>query len=462
MLRISRLTRFSHTFSLAQQPQRVHRDRNVKVPEKITLRGSTYKTSQNQYNLTQNVIDLVERGGYHDNHFHPIGLLCACIQKHFNETYRKQYNRITPDFAIMTHFDPVVTTHQQFDSMLIPQDHISRSKVDNYYVNDGLVLRAHTSAHQEELLKSGIDRFLVFGDVYRRDEIDSTHYPAFHQMEGVKLFNDFQLPSKGEFESDRCENLQANYSQMDTDFLVYDMQKTIIGLFKALLGDDIKYRWNTDYFPFTHPSYELEIFYNDQWVELLGCGIVEDQILKNAGVSNKKGWACGIGIERLAMLMFKIEDIRQLWTSDPISVKSYENLIQNLYAEMGEDVLKTFDNGNKYINPHKIEIEKIRSFRMPSYTKVPGLVQNVSFFKLDDSVSPIDVYDIIRDVSGELIESVTLKNTFMHPKRELESQTYEMIFRPTGNKPLSKKEVHKLAVEIKQRLLDELNIEKRW
>lgn len=96
-------------------------------------------------------------------------------------------------FAMLDHVSPVVTVEQNFDSLLVPKDHVSRSRSDNYYVNEEFVLRAHTSAHERDLIKSGLDAFLVTGDVYRRDEIDRSHYPVFHQMEGVRVFNRHEL-----------------------------------------------------------------------------------------------------------------------------------------------------------------------------------------------------------------------------------------------------------------------------
>lgn len=78
---------------------------------------------------------------------------------------------------------PIVSTKQNFDQVLVPEDHVSRSPNDTYYVDPHTVLRCHTSAHQVEVLESGRKAFLITGDVYRRDSIDATHYPVFHQME---------------------------------------------------------------------------------------------------------------------------------------------------------------------------------------------------------------------------------------------------------------------------------------
>lgn len=85
---------------------------------------------------------------------------------------------------------PIVSIENNFDVLNVPKDHVSRSKSDTYYINDTHLLRTHTSAHQRDLLASGINNFVVFGDVYRRDEIDRFHYPVFHQMEAVGMLGD--------------------------------------------------------------------------------------------------------------------------------------------------------------------------------------------------------------------------------------------------------------------------------
>lgn len=98
-----------------------------------------------------------------------------------------------PPFQVFDNLPPIVTVEQNFDELLIPPDHVSRQPSDTYYVDDQRVLRCHTSAHQTALLQQGEDRFLVCGDVYRRDEVDSTHYPVFHQMEGVRVLTEAEV-----------------------------------------------------------------------------------------------------------------------------------------------------------------------------------------------------------------------------------------------------------------------------
>eukprot|EP00913_Durusdinium_trenchii_P011534 g10829.t1 len=134
----------------------------------------------------------------------------------------------------------------------------------------------------------------------RRDEIDASHYPAFHQCEGVRLF-DAQKVSKEE--------------------VMEDLKKTLEGLaahlFQLKTGEDTM-RWLDEYFPFTEPSLELEIFYNEDWMEVLGCGVIHHDVLRNAGLDPEKvhGWAFGLGLERLAMVLFGIPDIRLFWSDD--------------------------------------------------------------------------------------------------------------------------------------------------
>lgn len=109
----------------------------------------------------------------------PVCILKKSIVDYFSTAYKSE-------FQVFEDFSPVVTTKEAFDDILIPKDHVSRRKNDSYYVDAGHVLRPHTSAHQVQLLKQGINSFIVVGDCYRRDEVNRTHYPVFTQMEIVR------------------------------------------------------------------------------------------------------------------------------------------------------------------------------------------------------------------------------------------------------------------------------------
>ena len=110
---------------------------------------------------------------------HPIEIIKNIIYKYLTNIRQ---------FDIFDNLDPFVSIEDNFDKLLIPKNHPARSKSDTYYQNENIVLRTHTSAHQNELLSKGHLNFLVSGDVYRKDEIDSHHYPIFHQMECVMVF----------------------------------------------------------------------------------------------------------------------------------------------------------------------------------------------------------------------------------------------------------------------------------
>ncbi|GJX92901.1 phenylalanine--tRNA ligase, chloroplastic/mitochondrial [Tanacetum coccineum] len=166
---------------------------------------------------TNNVPDLIfTKLGLqlHRRDNHPLGILKNAIYEYFDTNYNNQFQKFD-DLC------PIVTTKMNFDDVLVPADHVSRSYNDTYYVDADTVLRCHTSAHQANLLREGYANFLVTGDVYRRDSIDSTHYPVFHQMEGVRVFN----PS------------DWNASGMDgTLFAAQELKACLEGLARHLFG----------------------------------------------------------------------------------------------------------------------------------------------------------------------------------------------------------------------------------
>ncbi|KAJ3681097.1 hypothetical protein LUZ60_015586 [Juncus effusus] len=267
-----------------------------KVPIAALLEIGGVKIAKDESDPTNNVPDAIfAKLGMqlHRRDNHPLGILKKTIYDYFDTNFEGK-------FVKFDDLCPIVSTKQNFDDVLVPADHVSRSYNDTYYVDSQHVLRCHTSAHQAELLRNGHLRFLVTGDVYRRDSIDSTHYPVFHQMEGVRVFSPADWSGSG----------------MDgTDFAAKDLKKALEGLATYLFGA-VEMRWVDTYFPFTNPSFELEIYFQEKWMEVLGCEVMEQQILKANGNNDNVAWAFGLGLERLAMVLFDIPDIRLFWTSD--------------------------------------------------------------------------------------------------------------------------------------------------
>lgn len=297
-------------------------------------------------------------------------------------------------FKTFNDLSPVVTTKENFDDLYIPADHPSRTKSDNYYFNKDNVLRAHTSAHQLKGLASGYDRFLISGDVYRRDEIDSSHYPVFHQIEGffyvdnnidvlkhelallqqketpnIELVDDTVIKPENPYQD--CHQPEA------VDLIAAHLKHSINSMIRNLFADepDLKVRWIDAYFPFTSPSWEVEIFYKGEWLEVLGTGVVNQKIMNQAGLENKIGWAFGMGLERLAMVLFGIPDIRLFWSEDKRFIDQF--------------------------TPGKIN-------KFEPFSKYPPCIKDISFWLPDKEWHENDFCEMVRGVAGDIVENVQL------------------------------------------------------
>jgi len=157
----------------------------------VSLLGSTYDVDSFT-NVTPRIANKIGRC-LHRRPGHPVSHVRHRVENYFSSTFVTRVGH--PRFVVFDNLNPVVTPHQNFDSLLVPADHPSRLLSDTYYVNSGHLLRSHMTAHDEELIRSGFDAFLLVGDVYRRDEVDASHYPIFHQVDGVCLFNENEVRS---------------------------------------------------------------------------------------------------------------------------------------------------------------------------------------------------------------------------------------------------------------------------
>eukprot|EP00118_Oscarella_pearsei_P014976 m.131849 g.131849 ORF g.131849 m.131849 type:complete len:287 (+) comp38053_c0_seq18:533-1393(+) len=286
-------------------------------------------------------------------------------------------------------------------------------------------------------MQMGLNAFLLTGDVYRRDEIDSTHYPVFHQMEGVRLFNEAELfsTSKGGgfrlFEDGpEMPEKQAMHTMEASKMTEHDLKATLTGIVKALFGD-VKTRWIAATFPFTHPSWELEIFFRNDWLELLGCGILRQQILSDAGVTNHVGWAFGIGLDRLAMALFRIPDIRLFWSEDPRFLTQFK--------EIADDLTSTVE--------------------FQAYSKYPPCYKDITFW-IPKNYNENDFYETVRSVAGDLVEEVKLIDNFCHPKSGQTSHCYRINYR-SMDRTLTNQEINELQTELRSQVQLQLGVELR-
>lgn len=408
----------------------------VREHNTVEVLGQTFQRDA-MTNVTPTIISRVGKNLPHVPH-HPVNIIKQRIVHHFHKTYTTRTGN-----AIFSHFDnvsPIVTTEQNFDSLLVPPEHISRSKNDNYYVNSTIVLRAHTSAHQRDFIRMGFDRFLVTGDVYRRDEIDSSHYPVFHQMEGVRLFNKHELfascndpDSLNLFETDLVESVerQAEHTIDAVKMMEIDLKQTVTKLMRDLFGSEIETRWNMCYFPFTHPSYELEIKFRGEWLEMLGSGIMRQPILKNGGAHDKIGWAFGLGLDRLAMLLFQIPDIRLLWSEDPRFLEQFKS----------------------------VGIDPQTNIKFKPLSKFPPCYKDITFWLPNEFIEN-DFHEIVRSVGGDLVEKVEMIDKFHHPQRETYSCCYRITYR-SMDRNVTNEEINVIQAKVRSTVEEELQVELR-
>ncbi len=180
-----------------------------------------------------------------------------------------------------------------FTALNIPEDHPARAMHDTFYLSSGLLLRTHTSPVQIRALQAhgAPIRLIAPGRVYRRDS-DVTHTPMFTQVEGLVVDRDVSFA-----------NLKA---------LLYEFVS-------RFFERDVQLRFRPSYFPFTEPSAEVDVLAESgRWLEILGCGMVHPNVLRNAGIDPNQfgGYAFGMGVERLAMLRYGVEDLRSFFEND--------------------------------------------------------------------------------------------------------------------------------------------------
>ncbi len=195
--------------------------------------------------------------------------------------------------------------YYNFEALNIPPNHPAKDEQDTFYINKDILLRTQTSpvqVHEMEKGKLPI-RMIAPGRVFRSDEVDATHSPSFHQIEGMVI---------------------------DKDITFADLKGTLEEFAKQLFGDDVKVKFRPHHFPFTEPSAEVDVSCfkcggkgcrfckGEGWIEILGCGMVHPKVLKMSGIDpdEYQGFAFGVGLERITLLKYEIDDMRLLYEND--------------------------------------------------------------------------------------------------------------------------------------------------
>lgn len=320
-----------------------------------------------------------------------------------------------------SHFDEVkapeiVRADISFDLFNFPPDHPARKPSDTYFVDEEYILRTHTTVMwyyylHDEAIKEKIRNkesvgSLSHGKVYRKDEIDRNHMNIFHQIDGWYLTPKSQKV-----------------------ITVDDLKEVLIEIAHAVFGNDVVYRINPDTFPYTDPSLEMEVQIDGRWVEVLGSGVVQGNVLERLGVDPAvyNGWAFGFGLERLAIISMALPDIRLLWSDDP-------------------RIKKQLHLGNTFV----------------PVSKYPPITRDISFVVPDDFI-PNNYFDLIRDLGGELVEEVKLIDKYENAEKFGEhktSYTYRIIYR-SNDRTLLSEEVDSIQKKIYEETAKQFHAELR-
>lgn len=195
--------------------------------------------------------------------------------------------------------------HYCFEALNMPKDHPARDTQDTFYITDNILLRTQTSSVQIRTMEKQKPpiRIISPGRVYRSDTVDATHSPLFHQLEGLVI---------------------------DKGVTMADLAGTLEAFLRALFGEDTRIRFRPHHFPYTEPSAEVDMSCfvcgqkgcsmckGEGWIEILGCGMVHEKVLADCGIDPTvySGFAFGIGLERVAMMKYGIDDMRLLYEND--------------------------------------------------------------------------------------------------------------------------------------------------
>ncbi|BCJ93445.1 phenylalanine--tRNA ligase alpha subunit [Anaerocolumna cellulosilytica] len=202
--------------------------------------------------------------------------------------------------------------YYNFEALNIPANHPAKDEQDTFYINENIVLRTQTSPVQVRVMEQGKlpIRMIAPGRVFRSDEVDATHSPSFHQIEGLVI---------------------------DKNITFADLKGTLAEFAKQLFGEDAKVKFRPHHFPFTEPSAEVDVTCfkcggegcrfckGTGWIEILGCGMVHPNVLRMSGIDPEEytGFAFGVGLERIALLKYEIDDMRLLYENDVRFLKQF-------------------------------------------------------------------------------------------------------------------------------------------
>ncbi|MCR4841318.1 MAG: phenylalanine--tRNA ligase subunit alpha [Lachnospiraceae bacterium] len=277
-------------------------DARVAIEEKMDEIKKTFEAKALEAKLKSEVIDVTLPGKDPEvGHRHPNTIALSEVEKIF---IGMGYEVIEGPEVEYDYFN--------FEALNIPANHPAKDEQDTFYISNDILLRTQTSSCQARVMmdKKPPIRVISPGRVYRSDEVDATHSPCFHQIEGLVI---------------------------DKNITFADLKGTLAEFAKALFGEDTKVKFRPHHFPFTEPSAECDVSCfkcggkgcrfckGSGWIEILGCGMVHPRVLEMRDIDPKEytGFAFGLGLERIALLKYEIDDMRLMYENDTRFLKQF-------------------------------------------------------------------------------------------------------------------------------------------
>ena len=336
----------------------------------------------------------------------------------------------------------VVNERETFDIFNFPETHVARRPSDSYFLHkseikkESLLLRPHTSVMRyyyliegkaKELLETtGECKALSRGKVYRVDELDKSHHECFHQIDWLRI------------------------TAKDKEIINQDTLKEVLwNTIKALFGEHVQYRFNVDQFPYTTDSLEVEVEYEWNRIEVTGAGVVHPNVLNSLWIDHAlyNGWAFGFGIERLAMALKHIPDIRIFRSNDPRITKQRGNLDPYKEVSVFPPVFKDIS----------FLIDKTKFIKDEEEMKKSGKIE------LINEADSFEIAGIARDVSWGLIEEVRVIDIFENDSKfgpDKKSVCVRITFRSL-ERTLTNEEINVAYFQIREKMEGQLWFELR-
>lgn len=355
--------------------------------EYLTVNGIKYNEDE-WTNITAKAQKYLRRK-MHNEQNHPLFILQLAICKYFNEQVLD--NNGQPLLKTYDNLDPVRTTQQNFDDLLIPENDPIRHKSECFYLDKQHLLRSHLAAHHTDVLRSGIENFLLVGDVYRRDLINPNHSALFHELNVVRTIRagDNEIIGTNIFEKDEVamdNPKRPSYTPAAIEYMEHDLKTTWANLLQHLFKKSIDHRWIETESLLAGPCWDLEIMNKQRNMKILRSGIMRNEFLTKCGVTKAISWNFSLGLERLAMMLFNIPDTRLFMSKDSGFLNQFHSL-----KPLHRIKYRHFINDAKL---HTLDI----SFWLPENVK-------------HDDFNVKDYHDLIRTLGGDNVEQVSLHNS---------------------------------------------------